>query len=84
MKLDEAKELLKKNGYLVESDNYVEDFTEEVIEPLNNIIDGLKFIANIGGEVAPVDIEQIVNDLSDIVDKCEDTKKLLRAFKIKG
>ena len=43
MELNEAKEVLEKNGYLVESDNYVKDFTDDVIEPLDAIIVGLKF-----------------------------------------
>ena len=83
MDLNEAKELLKKNGYLVESDNYVKDFTDEVIEPLDAIIVGLKFILQIGGEDR-IDAEQLVKDLSEIKNKCEDTRKLLKAFNIKG
>ena len=83
MKLNEAKEVLKKNGYLVESDNYVKDFTDEVIEPLDAIIVGLKYTIEIGAE-NQIDAEQLLKDLSEIKDKCEDTRNLLRAFKIKG
>ena len=83
MELNEAKEVLKKNGYLVESDNYVKDFTDEVIEPLDAIIVGLKYTIQIGAE-NQIDAEQLLNDLSEIKDKCEDTRNLLRAFKIKG
>lgn len=83
MNLIEAKEVLKKNGYLVESDNYVKDFTDEVIEPLDAIIGGLKFTIKIGTE-DQIDAEQLVKDLSEIKDKCEDTRKLLKAFNIKG
>lgn len=83
MELNEAKEVLKKNGYLVESDNYVKDFTDEVIEPLDAIIIGLKFTIQIGAE-NQIDAEQLLKDLSEIKDKCEDTRKLLKAFNIKG
>ena len=83
MELNEAKEVLKKNGYLVESDNYVKDFTDEVIEPLDAIIIGLKFTIQIGAE-NQIDAEQLLQDLSEIKDKCEDTRKLLKAFNIKG
>lgn len=83
MELNEAKEVLKKNGYLVESDNYVKDFTDEVIEPLDAIIVGLKYTIQIGAE-NQIDAEQLLKDLSEIKDKCEDTRNLLRAFKIKG
>jgi hypothetical protein len=83
MELNEAKEVLKKNGYLVESDNYVKDFTDEVIEPLDAIIVGLKYTIKIGAE-NQIDAEQLLKDLSEIKDKCEDTRNLLRAFKIKG
>lgn len=83
MELNEAKEVLKKNGYLVESDNYVKDFTDEVIEPLDAIIVGLKFTIQIGAE-NQIDAEQLLKDLSEIKDKCEDTRKLLKAFNIKG
>ena len=83
MDLNEAKEVLKKNGYLVESDNYVKDFTDEVIEPLDAIIIGLKFTIQIGAE-NQIDAEQLLKDLSEIKDKCEDTRKLLKAFNIKG
>lgn len=83
MELNEAKEVLKKNGYLVESDNYVKDFTDEVIEPLDDIIVGLKYTIKIGAE-NQIDAEQLLKDLSEIKDKCEDTRNLLRAFKIKG
>ena len=81
MDLNEAKNILKENGYLVESDNYVKDFTDEVIEPLDNIILGLKFMDKNGGEV---DIEQLIKDLSDIKNNCNKTKNLLLAFKIRG
>ena len=83
MELNEAKEVLKKNGYLVESDNYVKDFTDEVIEPLDAIIVGLKFTLQIGAE-NQIDAVQLLKDLSEIKGKCEDTRKLLRAFNIKG
>lgn len=83
MKLNEAKEVLKKNGYLVESDNYVKDFTDEVIEPLDAIIVGLKYTIQIGAE-NQIDAEQLLKDLTEIKDKCEDTRKLLRAFNIRG
>lgn len=83
MELNEAKEVLKKNGYLVESDNYVKDFTDDVIEPLDAIIIGLKFTIQIGAE-NQIDAEQLLKDLSEIKDKCEDTRKLLKAFNIKG
>ena len=83
MELNEAKELLKKNGYLVESDNYVKDFTDDVIEPLDAIIVGLKFTLQIGAE-KQIDAVQLLKDLSEIKGKCEDTRKLLRAFNIKG
>ena len=83
MELNEAKEVLKKNGYLVESDNYVKDFTDEVIEPLDAIIVGLKYTIQIGAE-NQIDAEQLLKDLTEIKDKCEDTRKLLRAFNIRG
>ena len=83
MELNEAKEVLKKNGYLVESDNYVKDFTDDVIEPLDAIIVGLKFTIQIGAE-NQIDAEQLLQDLTDIKNKCEDTRKLLKAFNIKG
>lgn len=83
MELNEAKEVLKKNGYIVESDNYVKDFTDEVIEPLDAIIVGLKFTIQIGAE-NQIDAEQLLKDLTEIKDKCEDTRKLLKAFNIKG
>lgn len=83
MELNEAKEVLKKNGYLVESDNYVKDFTDEVIEPLDAIIVGLKFTIQIGAE-NQIDAEQLLQDLTDIKNKCENTRKLLKAFNIKG
>jgi hypothetical protein len=83
MELNEAKEVLKNNGYLVESDNYVKDFTDEVIEPLDAIIVGLKFTLQIGAE-NQIDVVQLLKDLSEIKGKCEDTRKLLRAFNIKG
>ncbi len=83
MELNEAKEVLKKNGYLVESDNYVKDFTDEVIEPLDSIIVGLKYTIKIGAE-NQIDVVQLLKDLSEIKGKCEDTRKLLRAFNIKG
>lgn len=74
---------MKKNGYLVESDNYVKDFTDEVIEPLDAIIVGLKYTIQIGAE-NQIDAEQLLKDLTEIKDKCEDTRKLLRAFNIRG
>ena len=39
MRLEEAENILNKNGYLVESDNYVKDFTDDVIEPLEETIE---------------------------------------------
>lgn len=83
MRLEEAKEVLEKNGYLVESDNYVKDFTDDVIEPLDAIIVGLKFNLQIGAE-NKIDAVQLLKDLSEIKGKCEDTRMLLRAFNIKG
>ena len=83
MRLEEAKEVLEKNGYLVESDNYVKDFTDDVIEPLDDIIVGLKYIIQIGAE-NQIDAVQLLKDLSEIKGKCEDTRMLLRAFNIKG
>ena len=83
MELNEAKEVLEKNGYLVESDNYVKDFTDDVIEPLDAIIVGLKFTLQTGAE-NQIDAVQLLKDLSEIKGKCEDTRMLLRAFNIKG
>lgn len=83
MRLEEAKEVLEKNGYLVESDNYVKDFTDDVIEPLDAIIVGLKFNLQNGAE-NQIDAVQLLKDLSEIKGKCEDTRMLLRAFNIKG
>lgn len=83
MELNEAKEVLEKNGYLVESDNYVKDFTDDVIEPLDDIIVGLKYIIQNGAE-NKIDAVQLLKDLSEIKGKCEDTRMLLRAFNIKG
>ena len=80
MELNEAKEVLEKNGYLVESDNYVKDFTDDVID---DIIVGLKYIIQIGAE-NKIDAVQLLKDLSEIKGKCEDTRMLLRAFNIKG
>lgn len=83
MRLEEAENILNKNGYLVESDNYVKDFTDDVIEPLDDIIVGLKYIIQIGAE-NKIDAVQLLKDLSEIKGKCEDTRMLLRAFNIKG
>lgn len=83
MRLEEAENILNKNGYLVESDNYVKDFTDDVIEPLDAIIVGLKFTLQNGAE-NQIDAVQLLKDLSEIKGKCEDTRMLLRAFNIKG
>ena len=83
MRLEEAENILNKNGYLVESDNYVKDFTDDVIEPLDSIIVGLKFTLQNGAE-NQIDAVQLLKDLSEIKGKCEDTRMLLRAFNIKG
>lgn len=83
MRLEEAENILNKNGYLVESDNYVKDFTDDVIEPLDDMIVGLKYIIQIGAE-NKIDAVALLKDLSEIKGKCEDTRMLLRAFNIKG
>lgn len=76
MKLDEAKKLLEENDYLVESDNYVQDFTDNVITPFTKIINDLK-TGNIDTDVA-------IRKLENIRVELEDTRNLLRAFRIRG
>ena len=76
MQLDEAKKILKENDYIVESDNYVQDFTDNVITPFTKVINDLK-TGNIDTDIAIRKLENIRVELEDI-------RNLLRAFRIRG
>ena len=73
MKLEEAKKLLEENDYLVESYDYVQDFTGKVITPFTEVINDLK--------TGDIDTDAAIRKLEKIRSEMENTRNLLRAFR---